>query len=373
MLRIRLVWLFFFLGSMLLAASTPPGLENEDFSTPEKQRSVISSLLQSGDVQKQAWGAHFAAQYQRSEFIPELLNLLNPLPLDRRQWAPQMAAQYDLNHVILDTLIQLKAQFSAELLTIYFDQYPDELIILLSKHPREQAQLLMPLISVTKSDLYWIALCNIFAKLRHPSFAHELLRDLQIELRICVRDDDLETGLNEEDFGGGCGDGWVKIAEGYPPTGIYELTPESSDDGALFCDGPIPVYCRRGTVAPHIWVGRGYCWSEINRNRYRLEYLATLLGVSKNSLETGHQKSFFIRWQGIDKYNNDLDEMLDHEKEAFAHLKEQLIQRDLLTLEEAEMLHPNIKLPMVVDLRKDRLIPLPIREGTKCLLEQSQQ
>ncbi len=372
MLRIRLVWMFFLQGSMLLAASAPPGLENEDFSTPEKQRSVISSLLQSGDVQKQAWGAHFAAQYRYSEFIPELLNLLNPLPLDRRQWAPQMAAQYDLNLVILDTLIQLKAQVPADLLTVYFDQYPDELIILLSKHPREQAQLLIPLISITKGNLYWFALCNILAKLRHPSFARELLRDLQIEIRICVRDDDLQTGLNEEEFGGGCGDGWVQIAEGFPPTGIYELTPEPSDDGALFCDGPIPVYCRRVTAAPHIMAGRGYCMSEINSNRYRLEYLAALLRAPMNSLEICHQKSFFIRWQGIDKYNNDLDEILNHEKEAFAHLKEQLIQQDLLTLQEAETLHPNNKISTMVDLRKDRLVPLSIPAGTKYSEEKNQ-
>jgi hypothetical protein len=360
MSRICSVTLILLFVSMSLAAGLPPELEDGTPLPPEKQTAVISGLLNSGDIREQAWGAHLTAKYNHPEFIPALLKFLTPLPLDQRQWDPSMTARHDLNHVVLDALIQINANVPADQLLSLFDLYPDPLIILFSKHLTENTPTLLSLASKTQNDLYWLALGNLLSNARALGFAQQLLVDLEIEVRVSVRDDNLKTELFTDESGGGCGDGWVGITEGIPPTGIYELTADHDSDVIILCKGTIPIYYRRSEVKPHQRVGVGQCFSEINRNRYRLEYLAKLLKVPTDSLGLNYQHSCFIQWQGMNYYNLDLEEFLKRERKAYAQLVERLVEKNLLTRQEAEVLEPRIRVSKVVDLRKYRTSPLPV-------------
>jgi hypothetical protein len=359
-------------GSLLLTPQLPFEQENGTPLPREEQPSVIATLLKSGDLREQALGAHLTAEYKRLEFVPELLSLLTLLPTDRRQWQPGMAAQYDLDQVVLDALIQMKAKVPPDKIIPFFEQYSDALIVLFSEHRKENSRTLLSILSKVEHPTYWLAICNLLAEVRAPGFAAQLLRDLQIQVRVCVRDDDLETGFVEDDLGGACADGWIGLSEGFPPTGIYELQMHPDQDTVLLCNGPVPIFYRRSIVAPGRQIGVGDCLSDMNKNRYRGEYLALLLGVPMDSMELRYQRTHYVRWNGTEKYKNDLAKFVDQENEAFSHLVEHLTESNLIERHEANTLTLKIEVSKVVDLRKDRSIPLWLPTGTKYIGEQPQ-
>jgi hypothetical protein len=363
MFRFYFATLLFLFGSVPQAANLPPELTNGTPIPPEKQIALISRLLGSGEIVEQAWGIHLAAKNNHPEFVQEFYKFLIPVPVDQRLWDP-LKRVHDLNRVVLDSLIQLNVKVSAEPLLPFFDMYPDALIVLFSKNLNENIPTLLSLASTTKSSTDWCALNNLLANARAPGLALQMLKELEIEVRVGVRDDPMKSGLPEVGFGGGCGDGWVRITEGFPPTGIFELTPERDPEGILFSNGPVPIYLRRSVATPKIIVGTGSCSTEISWNQCRLMYLAQMLGIPSDSLGLEYREDCFIQWQGIDSYNRDVAEFLNEEKEAFAQIVKRLVEKGLLDSDEAGKLQPRIKIFKVVDLRKDQSIPLPAPPGT---------
>src|SRR5262249_19292277 len=132
---------FVFILAVILLVSAAPAFGQEKQSgspvaeagslQPEALKDEVSRLLQSGDIKDQAWGAYLIGKYRLTEFISLLPNLLNPVS----QTEPAGAGY--LRRAIFDTLIQMEGVASSDILMPLYKNYPDEVLILLAKSPRD--------------------------------------------------------------------------------------------------------------------------------------------------------------------------------------------------------------------------------------------
>lgn len=317
-----------------------------------EESQTVWKLLNSLETKDHAWAAYLAEKYRLVELIPQLKNLLRPVSPFAANYNTTESEQQYLNRIVLGALIQLDASLTSNKLMPYYEAFPDEVIILMAKSPKEHDAALLSMIREKMAEDRWLAACNLLATARAPGFAAQLLREIKIVISVTVVDQDHGPGVGGGGAGGSVGDGGYSAPRGFPPWFQYRLTTYPLRGDVVVAPGPHTVYYRRQ-----------FGWSsydtEDDRDQYRREYLALLLGRDLRWFNFDPRPYQTIHWKGSEEYTRAIGDLWKEKQTMFRILVNDLQQRDLLSEEEAASLKPNISL-VVRDLRNDNSISLPV-------------
>jgi hypothetical protein len=335
-----------------LHAQTIPDYILQQNPVGVQEAQTIRELLYSPEIKNQAWAAYLAQEYGLVEFIPQLEILLRPVSREATMSSRIENEQSVLNRIVLGSLIQLDASVTSGDLMPFYEAFPDEVIILMSKSPKEHEAALLSMIRKEMTQDRWLATCNLLATARAPGFAGQLLSEIKIILSVTVEDPNRGPGVGAG-WGGGmsvCGAYWAP--PGFPPWFQYRFTTFPQRGDVAFAPGPHTVYYRRQ-------MGSGFSDSKVDRDPYRREYLAYLLGRELSSFTFNPRAYDTILWKGPEDFTRDFALLWESKKNMFQMLVHDLRERDLLSDEEAESLKPNISF-QIHDEREDKSVPLQI-------------
>ena len=338
-------------GQTVPQVSSPP----LPFSPPTL--AAVPFLINSLNRRDQAWAAYLIGQHGLTQYVPQLLQLLVPTsPL--QPITSELTEARALDRVILDTFIQLKAKVPCERLLTVYDDFRDEVVIVLANSPKDNEKILLSLHDSPQPDTRWFAICNLLASGRAESFAFRLLRDITIKISLIVSESGQGGGGASWGGPGGIGCGPFGMPKDFPPTSIYELTEAAEEGNVLVAEGVCPVYYRRQLVPMNQQIGVGHGSTFNDRDIYRRDYLALLLGQDSQSLGLNPRPSYPIRWTSAEAFAAHARRIRDLHLRSFWQLERQLHDEGLLTSEESETLRPKITFA-VHDLRTDKTIVLP--------------
>jgi hypothetical protein len=326
--------------------ATAPHLLNAIHNAEVKNK--VEQLIQSDSKMDRAWAAYFIGEYGLKEFEPALIELLNPDTL-----APEGETSF-LYRAVLDSVIKLRISVPSDKLTPLYERFPDETLIILARSPSDNGETLLSIAEKPGREVCWVAACNLLAESKTPGFAAFLLRNLKITVEIAVS----EKGNRMTGSGGswssiGCGSSF-QVTNDFPPTFLYRLIPEPKRDAVVVAPGKHPVFYERFPLG----IGVSFSDQGVQRDRYCIEYLASLLNLSASQLELRERYSQSIAWAGIQQYKVDVISFRELVKGNFERLKKQCVERNLLSETEAEALKPNLIIT-VNDLRENKTTPLP--------------
>ncbi len=292
---------------------------------------MVAALLASADPAEQAWGAHLAANYQQTKFVPDLRRFLT-------------ASHPDVRLQALDALIRLKADVPAGELMPLWPTHRTPVLILLAADAKKNEDNLH---SLTREDLdskEWVAVHNLLVLTRAPGIVAELLSALQVHVMVWVQD----SGRFGPGYGGGIGGGssmcgGAGMRPGFPPLFYYALVDVPSPGDVMLAPGRHPIFYRRSQNPSNSAV-------TIDRNVYRFEYLADLAGVAVKDLPLQPTVSLTVTWKGADAYLAELRVARQQVLANFATLSRML--------EEPDAGLPQIEFT-VMDIRVNQQSPLP--------------
>jgi hypothetical protein len=346
--------LFFLCGGIFMQGQVAqsPIPRNNPVEVQESQ--TVLTLLNSLETKEHAWAAYLAEKYRLVELIPQLKNLLRPVSSFAANYSTTESEQQYLNRIVLGALIQLDASLTSNELMAYYEEFPDEVIILMAKSPKEHENALLSMIREKMPEDRWLAACNLLAKAQAPGFAAQLLREIKIVVSVTVVDQqNYGPGVGVGwGVGSGGGDGGYSAPRGFPPWFQYGLTTYPLRGDVVVAPGPHTVYYRRH-----------FGWSTYNtqndRDQYRREYLALLVGQDLRLFNFDTRVYRTIQWTGADEFTRQVGNLGERERIIFRTLVNDLLQKGLLSEEEATALKPNISI-VVQDMRKDKSISLPV-------------
>lgn len=137
-----------------------------------------------------------------------------------------------------------------------------------------------------------------------------------------------------------------------------QLRQDVEEGNTLLVEGVRPVYYRRRLVPMNEQIGVGHVSAFNDRDAYRRDYLALLLGADTQSLGFNPRPSYSIRWTSAEAFAAQANCLRDLNHRSFMQLATQLHDEGLLTDEERETLRAKITFA-VHDLRTDKTIALP--------------
>jgi hypothetical protein len=314
----------------------------------------ISRLIKSSSSKDLAWAAYLIGQHELKEFEPALTELLDASPTDEWGWL--------VRTVVMDSLIRLRINLPPERLMLLYEQFPDEVLIIMAREPEENRDALFSIARNPERSICWVTACNLLEETKAPGFAEFLLRDLETEISLLVTDPGtIGAGSGGGYASSGCGPNMSEVPEDFPPIATYRLTDELSRDGVVIAPGPHPVLYDRDLNEPGI-VHRPWSDKSIDWNEYRLEYLALLLERPTTELRLRKSYTHVITWANSKQYASEVIKIRESVIGDFEDLKKRLIDKERLTNSEAEELKPNMILN-VIDARKNKTVPLPEIQG----------
>jgi hypothetical protein len=307
-------------------------------------------LLKSDSLQEKAWGAYLAAEQKDSKLIPALVRLAQA---HRDSRDPQGKVVRD---TALDSLVRLRARVDWKTLEPLYPRSRNQVLILLAQHPRANRKALLELMGKKTHNAAWLTIRNLLAAQRAPGFAAALLRELELHLHISVLDPDHRVGIGRRGGGirGGCGDGVIRVQEGWPPVARYTLTRFTGRGARLLAPGKHPVYVRR-TEARSGKRGFGSVSYSIRKGRCRFEYLEEMLG-REPPIREDHRAT--VLWKGTGQFLADAMRARHRVQKAFEETTRILVARGHLSPEDAAALRPKLSVN-VVDRRETKAPALP--------------
>ena len=325
----------------------------------EQIREEVDRLFNSVLVSDRAWAAYYVGKQGLKEYAPLIIDLIQQSSNDLRE-ENHMGCK-----VFFDCLIQLDVAVSADQLMPLYKSFPDEVMILLAKSPKENQEALLSIAKQANPEQdyrqYWLAACNLLAETEARGFAAQLLSEMTIELSVTVVEPNSGVGLG----GGtgcsiGCGFGGTRVSNDFPPIAFYLLVDEPNNGRVVVATGLHTIYYQRTVVeaGKNAVMASGRCRVSWNKNRYVLEYLATLLKTTADRLGFTNRPSRTLTWKSGVDYRQTLQMYRKEIERSYDELKNRLIERELLSASASESLTPNITVK-VFDYRLNKRIKLP--------------
>jgi hypothetical protein len=335
------------------AASTKTGaLQNEQL------KSEVDRLFNSMLSKDQAWALYLSGKYGMKEYVPLILDSL------QRSSNNSQDEHLFICRVAFDSLIQLEAEIPASELMPLYKKFPDEVMILLARAPKENQQALLAIAKqanpAQENRHYWLAACNLLAEIEAKGLAAHLLSEVTINLAVHVTD---QTGGGMgEGLGSaiGCGLGGYRFPEGFPPIALYSLIDEAKSGRVVVAPGVHTIYFQRTVMEPGRigGISTGSSHQSWHKNDYLLEYFAALLKTTVEGLQFTNKASRWLEWKNSAHYKQMVLIFRTEMERGYNELKSRLIERDLLSASESESLAPKIAMK-VYDSRGDKTIKLP--------------
>src|SRR5262249_11526013 len=138
-----------------------------------------------------------AAEYRLMTAMPDLMTALQAppsgTPLER---STAIAA-------LLDAAVELDAHLPADVVQIYWDNWPIHTSLLFAQATGNLDQVVLDLLSKA-SGFRWYALANVLADAKAPGFAGTLLKGLTVRVRISVSMAATQVACLQAQSVGGC-------------------------------------------------------------------------------------------------------------------------------------------------------------------------
>jgi hypothetical protein len=360
------LWLCFSI-MVLLSVSTfaQEGLSNaaiaqEGSLRSEQIKGEVDRLFNSVSIRDRAWAAYAVGQFGLREYAPLIVDLIQQSSSDLRE------DNHIACRVFFDSLIQLDVAVSADQLMPLYRAFPDEVMILLAKFPKENQEALLSIAKQANPERdarqYWLAACNLLAEIEARGFAAHLLSESTIELSVAVTDPNTGTCIGPgAGMSIGCGAGYGALPpDGFPPIAVYLLVEEASNGRVVVAPGLRTIYYQRTVVeaGKHGRIGSGRSHIGWNKNLYVLEYVAKLLRTTTDRLGFTKNPSRTVTWTSGAEYRQMVQMHRREIERSYEEVKNRLIERGLLSVSEAESLAPKITVK-VFDYRHDKTIKLP--------------
>jgi hypothetical protein len=295
-----------------------------------------------------AWLAFKAAESGDRSQVPVLEGALSSLLDDTR--SDQRLAL----HAVLDALVRLDAKAPLSVLTRIFNTHPVEAVLMLRRFGAERDETVLSLLQGSKG-YRWFALASLLQETRARGFAAHLLSNLPILLSVSVSDNG-SGSLGSGGMSGGCGDGGVGVARGFPPLASYRFTPSIERGAEPLTDGVHPTYYVRDLSPAGETPFASSCDISGPTSRDRLAHLAVMLRTESVPLHEIEVE--WVAWKDAAELRSRVTAARERVEAAYATLVELLREERLLSRDEAAGLRPEIRIE-VNDLRQDRSEPLP--------------
>lgn len=324
----------------------------QTFAPPDNIHANLRQLLQSDKSPDQAWGAYLVGKHQLRELIPTLEEKLK-LRSSGASWNELL-----VQRVILDTLILLGAQIPAEKLVPLYRRFPSETLILLAKSPEQNQKVLLSLFEQTESCSQWLPLGTLLATRKAPELALALLQQLQIEVKIFVKNTKSEEG--GLGYPAGYAGAILIFPKDFPPIAFYDFTFFGGQASFVFATGRQPIYYNRNIYEHEKGrpISENRLCQDHTINSYRLEFLAELLNVDRRELGLRAPELESVVWRGERQCQREFERIKLKLETSYRRLVRRLVKANLLTAQSAKILQPNISIEYF-DNRKNQKIPLP--------------
>ena len=343
-----------------LAGQAPPAISGLNPSDSPALDQAVGDLIRSSDLKDKTWGAYLAGKLSLSELLPDLERLL------QRQFLGSARQEKWLTSAVLDALIQARAAVPPEKLLPHKEEFPDQVLILLALHPKENADVLLGLLDEPLPDVHRQLLRGVLTQARAPGFAAYLLRDFRITVSVLVHTPG--TGGFGSSRGGGSGACRLgctlgpELPSDYPPGACYRLVDaRDAQSGAVLMAQPArTVYYIRTEVAPG---SRQYTDSTSPRHTRRFDsettdYFAALLDIPKERLSIRHSRVRHVEWHSAEDYLEQIKIIRTDINASFAELLAQLANNELLSATDDFPRKPLLEW-RINDLRSDKTQPIP--------------
>jgi hypothetical protein len=347
-----------------LAAVSPAQNTTAGASPKDK----IESLLTSGEPRLVAWGAHNTLAGQDKSLISDLVALADKWEPLSRQTAnadlPDGLMQDQLEDrdamaAVLDTLLQMHASVSADTLRNLAPDFGNDVAILLSRLPAEEAGPLAlelyhspPEHSRNLQDVS----ASLLALHPLPGFAADLMANIAVWARVVAVLPGTSVG-----FGGSIGSCALRATaarNGWPAIGQYALSKEKGTDAWQIVAGVDPIYARRELYAHYLVEDPCAMHPGMNLGaEQRLRLIAEMLNVAPDAIGWKTSPSIDIEFESSQQFVQSLRAFIAEQQEKQRATLAALAEHDLATPDEAEQSLPLLEIHLF-DMRGPRNEPI---------------
>jgi hypothetical protein len=319
--------------------------------------------LRSEDPLRVAWGAWLARQDHQTALIPLLIEKIGEYqPTNESQSQTVERDRHDALLVVLDALIGLGAAVPVQEARKLYPEFAAQSLILLVRSQTDAQSALFDIFQNARANWNWLAAGNVLVKTRPPGFASLLLSRFTQHITVSIFD----PGLGGGGAGGGseCGFSLRAPKALWPAVGLYLLTqfPERMPGLTVtfLIGGDTTVYYWR--VEPGNYDNPpdapGSC-GDGNRDRYRGQYLTSLMDSSFPRISLDPYPQVTIDWKGETDYRQRLLAAVEEQRAEFRRALVSLQESGLvLNPSETATLKPRLEI-VIRDERADRSTSLP--------------
>ena len=327
---------------------------------------ALVAAAATGDAKKEAWFAFRAGEQGDKEAIPRLVASLKNEP-DARPW-------------ILDALIRLEAEVPAEGVAEFSKQFREQTLVLLARDPKENEEHLASIAEGANQGtlyLHWVTACNLLAAQKSKRLAAPLLRDLELNVEILVRDPDQSEGRPRVSCTSTFNRLFGAADRQWPPAPWYEFTDQQGGGAVPFACGRKTVFFVRRIAEPEadgstvrdepqalVEALRSLQTPYVEMDRRhgdRVAYLEDLLGIEPGKLGLEAEALDEITWRGVENYRSDTAAVRGRIDKTYGDVLTSLAVRRLLDSQDVPAA-PRVTIE-VIDRRKDKSVALPALEG----------
>jgi len=310
---------------------------SEVFAAERQIAAQATQLMHSPAYRDKAWGAYLAGQYGLKQQGPELASQLAALrPLTDNPLRGD-TAEYAVIQATLDALIRVRYQVNGADLMAFQPQWPDEVLILLALYPSANREILLSMAGQQEQDTRFAAVYNLLVALRSAGVASRLLAEVRIRHVFYVLDTAGYPAASGGGRGGSAFDSLLISPPGFPRAGVYDLVNSPEGGDVVVAPGTHPVYYRRAPA-------HGYTFQEIDRQEYRLQYLAELGRLPLDVVKQALTPSTIIRWAGAAAYRSEVQAATTAQAVAIKQLMKSLESAEVLTPAETAAMELNISI-----------------------------
>lgn len=301
---------------LFLVILVPQSLHAQDPATDLRKQSI--QLLESTSLSDKAWGAHLVASLHLTDLQDRLVAELHSW--QKHRGVPIDGPEYAYLQKLFDALIQMDATVPPDALLPFRAEHRAEVMILLIRN-RGSEPVLLGMIEADISDTEWLAVANVLLERRSPKLFEKLLVGLPVTHPFEVTDHDMPFGRV----------GWLvdelpasppprRLPDGFPPTGLYNLTRFPRNQSSLLAHGPTNILFRRTVVPTNgsvSWYTDARDGVKSARIEYRQEMLAALTRQPLSSVRQLFQPTTRIRWRTAAQLNKEVSRKLDAQSAGF--------------------------------------------------------
>ncbi len=331
-------------------------------------KKTIESRLRSGDARLEAWGAHDALAADDRTLIPDLVELADKWePLARETpstdlpdgLTQEQQDDRDAMASVLDALIQMRGSLSADTLRNLAPDFGNDVAILLSRLPAEEASPLALELYHSPPEhsrnLQYVS-ASLLALHPVPGFAADLLSNIAVWARVVAVLPGTATG-----FGGSygtCATRAPAVHEGWPAIGQYALSKEKGADSWQIVAGIDPIYARRELYTRYLV--EDPCATHTGMNlgaEQRLRLIAEMLKVAPDAIGWKTSPSIDIGYESAQQFEQSVRAFIAEQQGKQRATLAALAERDLATADEAEQSLPLLEIHLF-DMRGAKNEPI---------------